>query len=32
MKDQELKDVTRLYERFVRQCPDLEKYTQRLAE
>ena len=32
MKDQELNDITRLYERFIRQCPDSEQYTQRLAE
>lgn len=32
MNDHELKDITRLYEKFIRQCPDSEQYTQRLAE
>ena len=32
MKDKELNDITRLYDRFIRQCPGTEEYTQRLAE
>jgi DNA polymerase III alpha subunit len=32
MKDKELNDITRLYDRFVRQCPGTEEYTHRLAE
>ena len=32
MKDKELNDITRLYDRFVRQVPGTEEYTQRLAE
>ncbi len=31
-KDKELNDITRLYDRFIRQCPGTEEYTQRLAE
>ncbi len=32
MKDKELNDITRLYDRFIRQCPGTEEYTQRLAD
>ena len=32
MKDKELNDITRLYDRFIRHCPGKEEYTQRLAE
>ena len=32
MKDKQLNDITRLYDRFIRQCPGTEEYTQRLAE
>ena len=32
MKDKQLNDITRLYDRFIRQCPGTEKYTHRLAE
>ena len=32
MKEKELNDITRLYDRFIRQCPGTEEYTQRLAE
>ncbi len=32
MKDKALNDITRLYDRFVRQCPGTEEYTHRLAE
>jgi DNA polymerase III alpha subunit len=32
MKDKELNDITRLYDRFVRQCPGTQEYTHRLAE
>ena len=32
MKDKELTDITRLYDRFIRQCPGTEEYTHRLAE
>ena len=32
MKDKELNDITRLYDRFIRQCPGTKEYTQRLAE
>ena len=31
-QDKELNDITRLYDRFIRQCPGTEEYTQRLAE
>ncbi len=31
-KDKELNDITRLYDRFIRQCPGTEEYTQRLAD
>ncbi len=31
-KDRELNDITRLYDRFIRQCPGTEEYTQRLAD
>ena len=27
MKDKELNDITRLYDRFIRQCPGTEEYT-----
>ena len=32
MRDKELNDITRLYDRFIRQCPGTEEYTQRLAD
>ena len=32
MRDKELNDITRLYDRFIRQCPGTEEYTHRLAE
>ena len=32
MKNKELNDITRLYDRFIRQCPGTEEYTHRLAE
>ena len=32
MKNKELNDITRLYDRFIRHCPGTEEYTHRLAE